>query len=106
MEGGNLAETQQLVNDVSVSSRRNALKKYSSIISRSIIVLVLAMLCNGAPAAASGPGGIVIFDPNPDHTWNRTYSCLFVRYGPDGSEYGSDTVDPLFWPGTPIPLNR
>jgi len=76
------------------------LKSYSSIISRSIIVLVLAMLCNGAPAVALGPGGIVIFDPDPDHIWNRTYSCLFVRDGPDGSEYGSDTVDPLFWPRT------
>lgn len=76
------------------------MKSYSSIISGSIIVLVLAMLCNGAPAVASDRGGIVIFDPDPEHIWNRTYRCLFVRDGPDGIEYGLDTVDPLLWPRT------
>ena len=63
------------------------------------MIAVLALLRYGAPAS-SGPRGIVIFDSNPDHIWNRTYSCLFVRDGRDGIEYGSDTVDPLLWPQT------
>lgn len=68
--------------------------------SRPIVTLLVALLCSGCCAVDSGPGGVVIFDSDPGHIWNRTYSCLFVRQGPSGIGLGSDSVDPLLWPQT------
>jgi len=41
-----------------------------------------------------------IFDSDPNHIWNRTHDCLFVRQSAGGSDYGGDALDPLLWPGT------
>lgn len=41
-----------------------------------------------------------IFDPDPNHLWNRTYACLFIRQAPDGRQYGAEALDPLMWPET------
>jgi hypothetical protein len=38
-----------------------------------------------------------IFGPDPNHLWNRTYACLFIRQSAEGREYGADTLDPLLW---------
>jgi len=46
-----------------------------------------------------------VFDPNPNHIWNRTYACLFVRRTSDGTEYGADALDPLLWNKTQHLLN-
>ena len=46
-----------------------------------------------------------IFDSDPNHIWNRTYACLFVRKSADGTEYGADTLDPLLWPRTQFLLS-
>jgi hypothetical protein len=43
---------------------------------------------------------LTIFDPDPNHIWNRTYSCLFVRQSIEGEEYGNDALDPLLWSST------
>jgi hypothetical protein len=43
---------------------------------------------------------LAIFDSDPNHIWNRTYSCLFVRQNADGKQYGEDALDPLLWPTT------
>ncbi len=43
---------------------------------------------------------LTIFDPDPNHIWNRTYACLFVRHGTDGTAYGMDSLDPLLWEET------
>jgi hypothetical protein len=41
-----------------------------------------------------------LYDPNPDHIWNRLYRGLFIRVGRDGREYGYDALDPLLWSET------
>jgi hypothetical protein len=41
-----------------------------------------------------------LYDPNPDHLWNRLHAALFVRVGAGGHEYGGDRVDPLLWVGS------
>lgn len=41
-----------------------------------------------------------VFDPEPNHIWNRTYGCLFVRQSADGTEHGADALDPLLWQET------
>src|SRR4051812_43326702 len=38
-----------------------------------------------------------LYDPDPNHTWNRLHRSLFVRIDRDGQEYGFDELDPLFW---------
>ena len=58
------------------------------------------------PAAAQRPpSNVEVFDPNPNHIWNRTYTCLFVGRTSDGTEYGADALDPLLWNGTKHLLN-
>ena len=86
---------------VSLDEWRNSLAGARQIAIRRIAILLLAMglLCARGPGLGSG-SRVVIFDPDPDHIWNRTYSCLFIRADHDGNEYGSDTLDPLLWPQT------
>src|SRR4051794_29276803 len=50
---------------------------------------------SGRLAAASVP--VTIYDPDPEHLWNRLHKALWVRTGPDGNEYGHDRLDPLLW---------
>ena len=38
-----------------------------------------------------------IYDPSPDHLWNRVFRQLYRRTSLDGTEYGSEELDPLLW---------
>lgn len=38
-----------------------------------------------------------IYDPDPDHIWNRVFRQFYRRTTKDGTEYGSDELDPLLW---------
>jgi hypothetical protein len=40
---------------------------------------------------------VALYDPEPQHLWNRLHRALWVRAGPDGQEYGHDRLDPLLW---------
>lgn len=55
-----------------------------------------------APAAEK----VTIYDPDPQHLWNRLHRALLVRTGPDGKEYGHDRLDPLLWRETRILLEE
>jgi hypothetical protein len=41
-----------------------------------------------------------LYDPNPNHLWNRLYRALYERVTKDGKGYGYDELDPLLWRGT------
>ncbi|MBI4219289.1 MAG: hypothetical protein HY682_04020 [Chloroflexi bacterium] len=41
-----------------------------------------------------------VYDPDPEHLWNRLFRTLFRRVTADGKEYGNDTLDPLLWRDT------
>jgi hypothetical protein len=41
-----------------------------------------------------------LYDPDPNHIWNRLYRSLYLRSARDGQEYGYDELDPLFWDNT------
>ena len=41
-----------------------------------------------------------LYDPDPNHLWNRLYRSLYRREGRDGRQYGYDELDPLLWPNT------
>ncbi len=63
-------------------------------------VSAAALYCASLPAVAQHPLPAAIFDSDPNHIWNRTHSCLFVRQSGDGTDYGADTLDPLLWQRT------
>jgi hypothetical protein len=46
-----------------------------------------------------------IYDPDPDHLWNRLFRQFFRRFTEDGKEYGADELDPLLWFDTSYLLN-
>jgi hypothetical protein len=46
------------------------------------------------------PPANTLYDPDPNHLWNRLYAALFVRMGPDGTQYGTDSPDPYLWHNT------
>lgn len=41
-----------------------------------------------------------IYDPDPQHLWNRLFRQFYRRMAGDRQEYGRDTLDPLLWPET------
>jgi hypothetical protein len=51
-------------------------------------------------AKADPPDGDTIYDPNPNHLWNRLNKILFERTAPDGEHYGLDQLDILYWDRT------
>lgn len=38
-----------------------------------------------------------IYDPDPQHLWNRLFRQLYERTTKDGEDYGWDALDPLLW---------
>lgn len=46
-----------------------------------------------------------VYDSDPDHLWNRVFRQLYRRTALDGTEYGSDELDPLLWFDTTHLLN-
>jgi hypothetical protein len=38
-----------------------------------------------------------IYDPDPQHIWNRVYRQFYIRVADNGTEFGADTLDPLLW---------
>ena len=74
------------------------------IVDRATVALFVAAaaLCGMClPTSPQNPtGALTIFDSDPNHIWNRTYTCLFVRQSTDGKEYGADALDPLLWNNT------
>ena len=54
----------------------------------------LLLLCLSATAADSA----AIFDPDPQHAWNRLHAFFYTRVAQDGSLYGDDELDPPLAP--------
>lgn len=45
-----------------------------------------------------------VYDPDPQHLWNRLFRALWSRTTVDGAEYGRDALDPLLWEGITPPF--
>ena len=50
--------------------------------------------------ATKESAGWGVYDPDPEHVWNRLYRSLYSRAARDGREYGRDELDPLLWDST------
>ncbi len=58
---------------------------------------LLDKLPGDEPAHLSHNAKWTLYDPDPNHIWNRLYRALYARTGPDGQEYGYDELDPILW---------
>lgn len=63
----------------------------------SLLVAVLASTPGVPRPQRQPPPAPTIFGPDPNHLWNRTYACVFIRQTAEGRQYGADTLDPLLW---------
>ncbi|HXR04340.1 MAG TPA: hypothetical protein VN836_06485 [Verrucomicrobiae bacterium] len=50
--------------------------------------------------ASASSVGSTLYDPNPNHLWNRLNATLFERTAQDGKKYGLDELDILYWATT------
>ena len=63
----------------------------------SLLVLSLTAGISNCPAQDAPQNGSTIYDPNPQHLWNRLNETLFDRAAPDGKHFGLDELDILYW---------
>lgn len=64
----------------------------------SILAVLVAIVVAGQPNQPARVAGL--YDPDPQHLWNRLHRHLQVRTAADGREFGLDEVDPLLWSET------
>ena len=58
-----------------------------------IVMMLLVVMTGGCSAPTPGLANApVIYDPDPQHLWNRLHAALLCRVGPDGKTYGVDPV--------------
>lgn len=62
-----------------------------------VLMALLAVLGTASIRARPAVSSFAIYDPDPEHIWNRVYRLFFVRYGADGKAFGGDILDPLLW---------
>ena len=60
------------------------------------ILLAVLLLSTGC-GVASALDGRTAYNSNPNHLWNRLNETLFLRTAPDGTQYGLDEMDILYW---------
>ena len=63
-----------------------------------IATITAAILVFSAGCAKSNPpDGNTIYNPDPNHLWNRLNVTLFERTAQDGKKYGLNELDILYW---------
>jgi hypothetical protein len=58
------------------------------------------LICSAVALAAKTIPASTAYDANPQHLWNQLNSALFARVAPEGTVYGLDELDILYWQGT------
>jgi hypothetical protein len=69
-----------------------------------VLTIAAVLVCTAGLNAENIPNGganeNAIYDPNPNHLWNRLNETLFVRTAQDGKKYGFCELDILYWSRT------
>lgn len=65
-----------------------------------LCVIALALVHVGYAEDKKPQPPAPLYDPDPQHLWNRLHAALWDRVGPDGIVYGHDRLDPLLWAET------
>jgi hypothetical protein len=55
---------------------------------------------NSEPRDSGDLSSLSVYDPNPNHLWNRLFRQFYVRKAWDEREYGGDVLDPPLWKET------
>jgi hypothetical protein len=58
------------------------------------------LICSAAVSAANTAPASTAYDADPQHLWNQLNSVLFARVAPEGTVYGLDELDILYWQST------
>jgi hypothetical protein len=58
------------------------------------------LICSAAVPAANTTPASTAYDADPRHLWNQLHSALFARVAPEGTVYGLDELDVLYWQST------
>jgi hypothetical protein len=61
-----------------------------------VVLFAAVLVCSGHVNAIT-PDSEAVYDPDPNHLWNRLNTTLFERTAPDGKRYGLDQLDILYW---------
>lgn len=80
--------------DYTLAMRRSV---FSGMPIDSLLVVVVGSTSNTAFTQHQPTRPRTIFDPEPNHLWNRTYACVFIRRTADGKQYGAEALDPVMW---------
>jgi len=73
------------------------MRLFAVLISLGLLAMPVWEAATPIPNSESSPRAVILYDPNPAHIWNRLYEALFIREGPTGIRYGTDSLDPLLW---------
>ncbi|HTV42608.1 MAG TPA: hypothetical protein VMF08_18735 [Candidatus Sulfotelmatobacter sp.] len=64
------------------------------------ITIICAVVSAFNLRAEDAPSASTPYDPAPDHLWNRLNKALFIRTDADGTQFGFNEPDILYWVGT------
>jgi len=66
----------------------------------------VALVWSAVPVASvHSPHAVAIYDPSPDHLWNRLHATFFVRDDLPETQRLTDVLDPPLWSHTPYLLS-
>jgi hypothetical protein len=60
-------------------------------------ILFLFLFTVFGATADAPPTPHTVYDPSPNHLWNRLNQSLFIRTAPDGRQYGTNELDIMYW---------
>jgi hypothetical protein len=63
----------------------------------SLCALAMAIALARGRLLAQTNGAAGLYDPRPDHIWNRLHAVLYLRTDSRGRSWGGDELDPLLW---------
>ena len=64
------------------------------------MIIAAVLLGTFVWSATYAQNGNLIYDPNPNHLWNRLNETLFERTAQDGKKFGLNELDILYWART------
>lgn len=67
---------------------------------KATLVTLGLLICPAVALAAQALPASTTYDADPRHPWNELNSTLFARVAPEGTVYGLDQLDILYWQST------
>lgn len=94
-----MTSTARIATAFAVAPTASALDTSRSPMKATLLALGL-LFCSAVALAAETIPASTVYAANPQHLWNELNSTLFARVAPEGTVYGLDELDILYWQGT------